>query len=296
MLRDRYRGWGINDKNRRPRQIRAARRHFTTRRALLQSPRIVELADDGSHMTEEPINPQDEHESLDPHMMLSNSAPGSPIAALLSLDPKIHEILNGLSYWCSAGARSWNTKDVYGGIHLGSTPVVHLRRGPIDKIKTGRDCYAAAMTLIQSRNLWSLLETIRHISEYRCLDWLDWLEGLPFDQCRIPWLLCEHAAQVLGQQHPITLVCSWAARGLPLEDLVSLSRSIFRILISSPSWPHWGNRFVYKQNEVMIRRYLGRAIVTQEQMLNAISAKQGLQQTEFDRYANFTELCANVVV
>jgi len=46
----------------------------------------------------------------------------------------------------------------------------------------------------------------------------------------------------------------------------------------------------------MIRRYLGRAIVTQEQMLNAISAKQGLQQTEFDRYANFTELCANVVV
>jgi len=155
------------------------------------------------------------------------------------------------------------------------------------------------MTLIQSRNLWSLLETIRHISEYRCLDWLDWLEGLPFDQCRIPWLLCEHAAQVLGQQHPITLVCSWAARGLPFEDLTSLSRSIFRIHISrlsSPSWPHRGNRFEYKQNEVMIRRYLGRAIVTQEQMLNAISAKQGLQQTEFDRYANFTELCANVVV
>ena len=246
-------------------------------------------------MIEEPINSQDEHESLHPHMMLSNSAPGSPIAALLSLDPKIHEILNGLSYWwCSEGARSWEYSS--GGIQLIDTCFLHSHRISGDKIRTGQYFYEAARTLIQSRHLWSLLETIRHISEYRCLDWLDWLEGLPFDQCRIPWLFCEYAAQVLGQQHPITLVCSWAARGLPFEDLTSLSGSIFRIIMSSPSWFHWEKCFYVKGYEETIRRYLRRAVVTQEQMLNAVAVMQGLQQTESDRYANFDELCAKIVI
>jgi hypothetical protein len=93
MLRDRYRKWGINDKNARPHRVAVATSNFTTQTALLHSPRIVELNEDESPVAQEPASTRTEHDLFTLRMVASELRPGSPRAALLSLDPKVHEIL-----------------------------------------------------------------------------------------------------------------------------------------------------------------------------------------------------------
>jgi hypothetical protein len=276
MLRDRYRKWGINDKNARPLQVAVAKRRLTTQTALLHSPRIEELNDDGSHIAQEPVSTQDEHELLGLRMVLSGLRPGSPRAALSTLDSRIHEILNGLSYWDT---------EVVIQPHTYLDPDFDISRPrSSNKSALGRQCFGAAIALIQSSDLWGVLEIIQIFSEYHALDWVDWLQGRPFEQCRILWLCCEYAAQKLGPQHPVTLICNWAARGLLFEDLTSISKGIYRLFKSQ--WPIdyslsqrdiWiksrVNEFNHEYYEWSFNRFLRRALDAQELRLQAVAAK-----------------------
>jgi hypothetical protein len=158
MLRDRYKKWGINDKNARPRRVAVATSRLATQTALLHSPRIMELNDDESPVAQEHVSTQDEHGLLFPRMVLSGLLPGSPRAALLTLDSRVHEILNGLSYWSELNSASL---------------VRHLepaRTRSSRKIALGHRCYRAATGLAQSRDLWSALDTIQLFFEYQSRD------------------------------------------------------------------------------------------------------------------------------
>jgi hypothetical protein len=269
MLRDRYRKWGINDKNARPRQVAVAKRRITTQTALLHSPRIEELNDDGSHIAQEPVSTQDEHELLGLRMVLSGLRPGSPRAALLTLDSRIHEILNGLSYWCNSTLPSFRDPI----LTPSSIRSADLKKSFL-KNSLGHHCHMAAMIRLRSRNLWGVLETILLFSEYQSRDWIDWLEGRPFEQCRILWSCCEFAAQGLGPQHPVTLIWIWTARGLPFEDLASISKGIFRIHAGQPRpLPGRGYKWPSVEPELRFNTYLQWAIDTQELRLRAVAAR-----------------------
>jgi hypothetical protein len=264
MLRDRYKKWGINDKNARPRRVAVATSRLATQTALLHSPRIMELNDDESPVAQEHVSTQDEHGLLFPRMVLSGLLPGSPRAALLTLDSRVHEILNGLSYWSELNSASL---------------VRHLepaRTRSSRKIALGHRCYRAATGLAQSRDLWSALDTIQLFFEYQSRDWIDWLEGRPFEQCRILWSCCERVAQALGPQHPVTLVCRWAARGLPFEDLTSILKGIFRIYISQFSLIEWTVMRELIRSSDLEKKFqisLWVALDTQQLRLHAAAAK-----------------------
>jgi len=231
MLRDRYKKWGINNKNARPRRVAVAKSRLTTQTALLHSPRVVELNDDESHIAQEPLSTQDEHELLVLRMVHSGLLTGSPRAALSTLDSKIHEILNGLSHWTRSNnqvpASVWTRSNSEMPTFEQDLNLATTRSS--GKIALGYRCYVVATGLIRSKYVWSALETILLFSEYQSRDWIDWLEGRPFDQCRILWSCCKRAAQKLGPQHPVTLICIWAARGLPFEDLKSILIGVFRM-------------------------------------------------------------------
>jgi len=271
MLRDRYKKWGINDKNARPRRAAAAKSRLTTQTALLHLPRIMELNDDESHVAEEPVSTQDEHGLLLPRMVLSGLLPGSPRAALLTLDSRIHEILNGLSYWCNSTLPSFADRDpilTHSILRNATLKLLYLKNA------LGHHCHRAAMIRLRSRNLWGVLETILLFSEYQSRDWIDWLEGRPFEQCRILWSCCEFAAQELGPQHPVTLIWIWTARGLPFEDLASISKGIFRIHAGQPRpLPGRGNKWPNVEPELRFNTYLRWAIDTQELRLRAVAPR-----------------------
>jgi hypothetical protein len=115
--------------------------------------------------------------------------------------------------------------------------------------------------------------TIDLFSEYQYRDWIDWLEGRPFEQCRMLWLCCEHVAQKLGPQHPVTLICSWAARGLPSEDLTSISKGLFRLHVSQLSrLRHPRLLYLLSCRELMLEEYLRVALHRQESRLQAVAA------------------------
>jgi hypothetical protein len=267
MLRDRYKKWGINDKNARPRRVAVTTP--ATQTALLHSPRFMELNDDESPVAQEHVSTQDEHGLLFPRMVLSGLLPGSPRAALLTLDSRIHDISNGLSYW--------GNEVLIGPQFSKIDPDSNLsRKSPGTKRALGRRCLDSAIGLIRSKNLWRVLETILVFSQYQFLDWVDWLEGRPFEQCRILWLCCEYAAQELGPQHPVTLICSWAARGLPFEDLTSISAGIFRIHISQlplvkRDLAH--EHLCSSDLEEWFELFLRFALDTQQVRLHAVAAK-----------------------
>jgi hypothetical protein len=200
-------------------------------------------------------------------MVLAGLRPGSPHAALLSLDSRIHEILNGFSYWCQTTA-----PDCAFALTPESLDPDCLRSSR--EIALGRRCYAAILRLLRSRDLWDALDTILLFSEFQSRDWIKWLEGRPFEQCRILWYLCERAAQDLGPQHPVTLICIWAARGLPFEDLTSISKGLFRLYVSRLSLlrpPHW--LYLLNCREVTLENYLRVALHKQESRLQAVAAK-----------------------
>jgi hypothetical protein len=275
-LRDRYKKWGINDKNARPRGVAVAKHRFTTQPALLHSPRVVELNDDESPVAQEPVSTQDEYDLLDLRMVLAGLRPGSPHAALLSLDSRIHEILNGLSYWCN-GASSFESV-IFLPTFSSRMRLETSRTRSSRKSALGQDCYGAtsSMTRSRSRDLWSVMGMIGLFSEYQSRDWIDWLEGRPFEQCRMLWLCCEHVAQKLGPQHPVTLICSWAARGLSFEDLTSILNGIFRLLTiqllltqasAVRGWFHFGYL------EGRFREFLRIALDMQQSRLHAVAAK-----------------------
>jgi hypothetical protein len=269
MLRDRYKKWGINDKNARPRRIAVAKSRLTTQTALLHSPRIVELNDDGSQIAQEPISTQDEHELLVPRMVHSGLLPGSPRAALSTLDSKIHEILNGLSYW---------TRSKCNSLVPTFTPDFDLARTRSSrKTSLGYRCYIAAVGLIRSRKVWSALEMILLFSEYQSRDWIDWLEGRPFDQCRILWSCCKRAAQELGPQHPVTLICIWAARCSPFEDLTSILIGVFRTYKSMlPLYPSYSSsefEFRVEGRHFRLDQILRDVLFIEESRLQAVVVK-----------------------
>jgi hypothetical protein len=274
MLRDRYRKWGINDKNARPHRVAVATSSFTTQTALLHSPRIVELNEDESPVAQEPASTRTEHDLFNLRMVASELRPGSPRAALLSLDPKLHEILNGLSYWCN-GAPSFDPVILL-PTFLSRRRLETSRTRSSRKSALGQDCYEAtsSMTRSRSRDLWSVFGMIELFSEYQYRDWIDWLEGRPFEQCRMLWLCCELVVQKLGPQHPVTLICSWAARGLPFEDLTSISEGLFRLHVSRLSLlrpPHW--LYLLNCRELLLEDYIRVAMHNQESRLQAVAVK-----------------------
>lgn len=268
MLRDRYKKWGINDKNARLRGVAVAKRRFTTQTALLHSPSIVELNDDESPVAQEPFSTQDEYDLLDLRMVLAGIRPGSPRAALLSLDSRIHEILHGLSYWCQPTA-----PDSAFALTPERLDPNCLRSNR--KIPLGLRCYAATLGLLR-RDLWSAMETIQLFSEFQSRDWINWLEGRPFEQCRILWFLCERVTQELGPQHPVTLICIWAARGLPFEDLTSILKGLFRLYVSQVPLINASSVTVYFDTghfEDRFRKLLRIALDMQQSRLHAVAAK-----------------------
>jgi hypothetical protein len=241
MIRSRYEEWGINDKNRqnRPRRrVAAASRGLATQMVLLQSPRIVELEDDESHVVQDLDSHQNGPELLDRQILLADLRTGSPHAALVSLDPRVHEIMNGLADWCDAlvnfpfGREEETSSDE--ALESIRTSMRELQKTESEQAwRRLADVCSVDMVLLTLRRTCNLLRLLGHLIA----------EGRPFDEhfdgerqngnawrrSRTLQFFCQHIGQILGPQHPVTLLCFHLAHGLPFAPLLDIMEGIVQI-------------------------------------------------------------------
>jgi hypothetical protein len=230
MLRDRYKKWGINNKNKPPhqrrRQIAAASRGLTTQMVLLQSPRIVELDDDESQVVQDLAGIRIE-DNLPHH---ANIRTGPPHAAFSSLDPRSHEILNGLLTWCAVRVEYPYVLNEMSWFCEFALEISYTESK--QNLKRFLDASPFETKLSKLRDPWNLLWLVTHISNIgsisRSFSWF-WQEKSAGTISRILLFFCQHSVQMLGPRHPVTLLSVWSARGLPGTALLDTLEGIFQI-------------------------------------------------------------------
>ena len=233
MLRDRYKKWSINDKNCKPknkpqRQVAAATNSITTQMALCQSPRIVELEDDESHVVQNLDSHQNEPESLDRQILLADLRTGSPHAALASLDPRSHEIMDGLADWCDAWVNFPFTPDeTNSGAALRHVFLDSMRElSRAESVQTWR-------RLVDACSIEVMLVGLRDVTLLWLMMYLALTCSCPFEgtstRPRIFRVLHQRSVQILGSRHPVTLLSDSSTSRLPLETMVGIVEGILRI-------------------------------------------------------------------
>ena len=233
MLRDRYKKWNINDKNckNRPRRrAAAAPRGLTTQMALRQSPRIVELEDDESHFAQDLAGPQNESGVLDQQMLLADLRTGSLHAALASLDPTFHEIMNGLSDWCDAWVNFPFTPD---GTNSGAAlKAVILESIPMRELSRA-ESLQAWRRLVDACSIEVMLVGLRDTDLLAGLLILIIFTQPMLHTSPIPGMLRflhQHSVQILGPRHPVTLLTNWSTPPrLPSKPLQDIVEGLFQI-------------------------------------------------------------------
>jgi hypothetical protein len=188
---------------------------------LLQSPRIVELEDDESHVVQDLDSHQNGPELLDRQILLADLRTGSPHAALVSLDPRVHEIMNGLADWCDAWVNFPFTPDetnsgaALGAVFLESIPMRELSSAAWRRFV---DACSLEVMLIETRNPTLLMLVILHqkIANTNILD-------------RMIRFLHQRSVQILGPRHPVTLLSDSSASRLPRKPLGDILKGILRI-------------------------------------------------------------------
>jgi hypothetical protein len=242
MLRDRYKKWSINDKNCKPknkpqRRVTAAPKGITTQTALQMSPRIVELEDDETHSALVPVGALNEANLL--HRF--NKRTESPRTALSSLDPRFHEIMNGLLDWCDAwvnfpfesGDPDESTDE---DLFLFSSSANGLICAESEQAwRRFMDAFSVDMMLLGLRrtfHLSILIYTLCIVRQYRPQG------GSARLRSRILQAFHQHTVRFLGPRHPVTLLFDWSAHGLPLTTLSDVSAGIAEIHILRESIIH----------------------------------------------------------
>ena len=227
MLRDRYKKWSINDKNCKPknkphRQFAAATNGITTQMALRQSPRIVELEDDESHVVQNLDSHHNEPESLDRQILLADLRTGSPHAALASLDPRFHEIMNGLSDWCDAWVNFPFTPDeTNSGAALRHVFLDSMRElSRAESVQTWRrlvDACSIEAMLIGTRNAVLLMRITKSAFMRTSTT------------SRILRFFHQRSVQILGPRHPVALLTDPSTSRLDRKTLGDIFVGTFRI-------------------------------------------------------------------
>jgi hypothetical protein len=235
MLRDRYKKWGINDKNckNRPRhEVAAAPRGVTTRMALCQSPRIVELEDDESQTSQDSAGSQPDVNSLHCATLRKNS----PHAALVSSDPRIHEILNGLSNWCDAWVKYPfdESESEPGHMELFASVEELICRDSQPAWGRMSDACSIEMMCSQLRRTHVLLGLIYYlVHPVKCIGvkekWQEERVQRRTRRYRILQVFRQRCNQLLGLQRPITTMCIWSENGLPITTLAEIAEGIYQI-------------------------------------------------------------------
>lgn len=232
MMRDRYKKWGINDKNKNQRRLATAPKSLSTQQSLEQSPRIIEVEDDESHIARNPVDPQNEANLLHPASLRIRS----PHAALTGLDPRFHEVLSGLSHWCDGQVNFPFAKDEDGTRGLRKFletmgEFEYLRTESKQVWRRFVDACSVEMmllTLRHPRNLFMLSPLFFAIqSASRRQNQHAYNRNR--NRTRILRIFCQRAVEVLGSRHPITFLCVLLASGLPLTAMVDIVEGIFRI-------------------------------------------------------------------
>ena len=235
MLRDRYKRWNINDKNckNRPRrQAAAAPRGLTTQMALRQSPRIVELEDDESHFAQDLAGPQNESGLLDQQMLLADLRMGYPHAALASLDPTFHEIMNGLSDWCDAWVNFPFTPDeTNSGAALKAVILESIQMRELSRAESPQawrrlaDACSIEVMLVGLRDVMLLLLIM--FLAIPCSD------SYPCERTsttsRILRFFHQRSVQILGPRHPVTSLTDSSTSRLPRKTLLDIVKGLCQI-------------------------------------------------------------------
>lgn len=231
MLRDRYKKWSINDKNCKPknkpqRQFAAATNGITTQMALRQSPRIVELEDDESHVVQNLDSHHNEPESLDRQILLADLRTGSPHAALASLDPRFHEIMNGLSDWCDAWVNFPFTPDE-------TNSGAALRTVFMESITIHELSRAAWRRFVDACSLEAMLVGLRDASLLMRITMFALVHSLRLGRTstrsRILRYFHQRSVHILGSRHPVTLLTDSSTSRLPRKTLGDISEGILQI-------------------------------------------------------------------
>jgi hypothetical protein len=255
MLRDRYKKWGINDKNckNRPRhQAAAAARRLNTRMALCQPPRIVELEDDESQTSQDSAGSQPDVNSL--HCATLRKS--SPHTALVSSDPRIHEILNGLSNWCDAWVKYPfdEPKIGPGYMELFASVKELIRRESQSAWGRLSDACSIETMLVDSRRTHVLLGLLYFlIHPVKCIgvkeEWQEERVQRRARRYRILQVFRQRSTDMLGPQHPITLMCIWSEHGLLITTLAEIAVGICQIQFHRESVVH-RRRFGERSSEL----------------------------------------------
>jgi hypothetical protein len=221
MLRDRYKKWGINDKNTRQRQTAAAPKSLTTQMVLSQSPRIAELEADESHVVQDLDSHQNEPELLDRQITLAELRTGSPHAALVSLDPWTHHILDRLSHWCDAHVNfPFSREDETGS---DCVELIHASMGELRDAEPElawrrlADVCSVEMMLLTLRRTGHLLHLLANFM----------FGG--YMSSRVFRFFSQYAAKILGLRHPVTLLCVHLAHGLPRAPVLDTMEGLYQI-------------------------------------------------------------------
>ena len=228
MLRDRYKKWSINDKNRPRRRVAAASRGLATQMVLLQSPRIVELEDDESHVVQDLDSHQNGPELLDRQILLADLRTGSPHAALVSLDPRVHEIMNGLADWCDAWVNFPFTPDeTNSGAALGDVFMDSMRKlSRAESVQAWRrfvDACSLEVMLVGLRDALLLVQiTMFALVHSLRLGWTS-------TRSRILRYFHQRSVHILGSRHPVTLLTDSSTSRLPRKTLGDISEGILQI-------------------------------------------------------------------
>jgi hypothetical protein len=228
MLRDRYKKWSINDKNRPRRRVAAASRGLATQMVLLQSPRIVELEDDESHVVQDLDSHQNGPELLDRQILLADLRTGSPHAALVSLDPRVHEIMNGLADWCDAWVNFPFTPDeTNSGAALGDVFMDSMRKlSRAESVQAWRrfvDACSIEVMLVGLRDALLLMRiTLFALGHSLRL-------GRLSTTSRILRYFHQRSVHILGSRHPVTLLTDSSTFRLPRKTLGGIFEGILQI-------------------------------------------------------------------
>ena len=228
MLRDRYKKWGINDKNKPQRRPAAASRSLTAQQSLDQSPKIVEVEDDESHTARDPVDSQNEANLLHPASLRIQS----PHAALTDLNPRFHEVLSGLSHWCDAHSPFARDEDGTHGLRKFLETMGEFKCLRTESKKAWRrvlDACSVEMMLLTLRHPRNLLMLSPLFFAIQSASRRQNKHAYNRNRTRMLRIFCRRAVEVLGSWHPATMLCTLMASGLPLPAMVDIVEGIFRI-------------------------------------------------------------------
>jgi len=270
MLRDRYRKWGINNKNKPQHRAPAKSRNLATQLSLCQSSRVFDLRDDQSRAIQELVVPRTEREVLDLSTIPVNLPAGSPHAALRSMDPRIHEIMNGLSHWLDAWVNfpfNENECSVTSSRQIYES-VRELRHTDSEQAwRRLRDAFSVETLLLRLRRTRNLDALICFFFLVPCIR-----KRRGCKRSCMLWFLCHRSVQMLGPRHPLTLLWVRLAHGLPLTTLVDIREGIFRINVQrkliiyrrkfgervfEPSFDMTHDRYVFEESLRAVKRWHG---------------------------------------